>query len=114
MSSLPLMRTEYWNLRTNKVRGGASGHGESLTDMEDYLLPLAQMGTSSFHTWGVADGLTVEAALNQPDVTISPCVALDAAGHVISLAVGGFAVVDPPPIPARCRTSRRCPSVPAA
>jgi phage baseplate assembly protein gpV len=95
MSSLPLKRTEYWNLSTNTVRGGATGHGESLTDMEDYLLPLAQTGASSFYTWGVVDGLTVKATLDQPDVTISPGVALDAAGHIISLAVNGFAIVDP-------------------
>src|SRR5512145_1822957 len=95
MRSLPLIRTEYWNLSTNTVRSGATAHGESLTDVDNYLLPQAQVHASSLYTWGVADGLSVSAVPNQPSLTISPGVALDAAGHLIALAANGFAVVDP-------------------
>jgi hypothetical protein len=94
MSSLPLMRTEYWNLSTNTVRGGATAHGESLTDVESYLLPHAQVSTSSLHIWGVAGGLAVSATPQQIGVTVSPGVALDAAGHLIAVAVDGFVVID--------------------
>ena len=41
---MTVMRTEYWNLTTGTVRAGATGHGESLIDMESYLLPLEQAG----------------------------------------------------------------------
>ena len=95
MSSQPLMRTEYWNVSTNTVRGGATAHGESLTDMENYVVPQAQMVGSSLYTWGVADGLVVTATPNQAGVHIAPGVALDAAGHLIALATNGFAIVDP-------------------
>jgi hypothetical protein len=94
MRSLPLMRTEYWNLSTNTVRSGNTAHIESLTDVENYLLPQAQVGASSLYTWGVADGLIVSAVPTQPGVTIAPGVALDAAGHLIALAANGFAIVD--------------------
>lgn len=95
MSSLPLMRTEYWNVGTDTVRTGATAHGESLTDIEDYLLPLSQMEASSRYTAGVVEGLAVSAVPGQAGVTISPGVALDAAGNIIALAAAGFAVVDP-------------------
>src|SRR5450759_508498 len=95
MTSLPLMRTEYWNPSTNTVRGGATAHGESLTDVENYLLPQAQMTGASLFTRGVADGLSVSASANQPGLTIAPGVALDANGHLIALAANGFAIVDP-------------------
>jgi hypothetical protein len=88
MTSLPLMRTEYWNPSTNTVRDGATAHGESLTDSENYLLPQAQMTGASLFTWGVADGLSVSASPNQPGLTIAPGVALDAAGHLIALEGG--------------------------
>ena len=70
-------------------------HGESLTDVEDYLLPQAQNRAASLYTWGVADGLSVSAVPHQPGLTIAPGVALDAAGHLIALAANGFAIVDP-------------------
>jgi hypothetical protein len=95
MTGMPLLRTEYWNLSTGTVRGGATGHGESLTDVESYLLPLDQLRGSSLYGWGVANGLRVTAVSGQADVTVAPGAALDAAGHVVVLADGGFAVVDP-------------------
>jgi Chaperone of endosialidase len=97
MTSQPLIRTEYWNTSTGTVRTGDTAHGESLTDIESYLLPLAQMQASGFYTWGVVEGLTVSAVTGQAGLTISPGVALDRAGHLIALADGGSAVVDPVP-----------------
>jgi hypothetical protein len=97
MSSLPLTRTEYWNVSQNPPipRTGSTAHGESITDIENYLLPLSQMKASGFYTWGVVDGLTVSAVAGQPGLTIAPGLALDLAGHVLALASGGSAVVDP-------------------
>ena len=95
MTSLPLIRTEYMNVSTGTVRGGSTGHGESLTDMESYLLPAAQIVASSLHTPGVADGLLVNAASGGTGLTISPGSALDSTGHLITVAVGGFVVTDP-------------------
>jgi hypothetical protein len=97
MTSLPLIRTEYWNTSTGTVRTGNTAHGESLTDMESYLLPLAQMQASGFYTWGVLDGLTVSAVTGQAGLAISPGLALDRTGHIIALADGGSAVLDPAP-----------------
>ena len=95
MTSLPLVRTEYLNVSTGTVRSGSTAHGESLTDMESYLLPRAQSSNSALHLWGVADGLAVTAAPGATELTIAPGVALDAAGHLIALAADGFAIVDP-------------------
>jgi len=97
MNSLPLIRTEYRNTSTGTVRTGDTAHGESLTDVESYLLPLAQMQASGFYTWGVLDGLTVSAVTGQAGLTISPGLALDRTGHIIALADGGSAVLDPAP-----------------
>ena len=80
MTSLPLIRTEYWNTSTGTVRTGDTAHGESLTDMESYLLPLAQMLASGFYTPGVVEGLTVSAVTGQAGLAISPGLALDAGG----------------------------------
>ncbi|GAA4842649.1 hypothetical protein GCM10025787_24960 [Saccharopolyspora rosea] len=92
---MTMMRTEYWNRSTNTVRGGPTGHGESLTDMESYLLPLDQIRDSSLHGWGVARGLAVSAAPGATSVQVSTGTAVDASGRVIALAEGGLAVVDP-------------------
>ena len=95
MTGLPLTRTEYWNLSfPGTVRSGSTAHSESLIDIEDYLMPLGLSVVSSLHTPGVADGLTISATPQQPGVTVSPGVALDVNGHVIVLALDGFAVVD--------------------
>ena len=39
---MTLRRTQYWNVATHMVRTGATGHGESLVDLEEYLLPQEQ------------------------------------------------------------------------
>ena len=96
MNAQPLIRTQYRNLSIpGTVRSGSTTHGESLTDVENYLLPLSLSATSGLYAAGVADGLTVTATPQQTGVTVAPGVALDAVGHVIVLAAGGFAVIDP-------------------
>ncbi|HYQ70239.1 hypothetical protein [Actinophytocola sp.] len=95
MTSLPLVRTEYMNTSTNTVRTGATSHGESLVDVESYLMRHDQIGFSSFHSWGVAEGLSVTGAPTPTSLTVMPGVAADSAGRLISLAVGGFAITDP-------------------
>jgi hypothetical protein len=95
LTNLPLIRTEYMNVSTGTVRGGSTGRGESLTDMESYVLPVAQILGSSLHTWGVADGFQIDATPGQPGLTISPGCALDGVGHLITIAVEGFAITDP-------------------
>jgi hypothetical protein len=89
-----LMRTQYWNVNTGTVRGGDTGHGESQTDVEDYLLPMDAARGVALHGWGVADAMTVTAAPGSAEVTVSPGFALDSSGRSIVLSVGGFAVVD--------------------
>lgn len=95
MSAVPITRTQYFNVATGTVRAGSSSHGESLTDVESGLLPLARSTESSLHSWGVADGLTVTATTGQPGVSIAPGAALDSLGRLIALAAGGVAVTDP-------------------
>jgi len=95
MSSSPMTRTQYFNVATGTVRTGSTAHGESLTDVESGLLPLARWTESSLHSWGIADGLTVTATTGQPGVTVSPGAALDPLGRIVALAPGGVAVVDP-------------------
>jgi hypothetical protein len=95
MSDIAMMRTEYLNVSTGTVRTGATGHGESLTDVESYLLPLDQARGASLHSWGVAGGLTVGATTGQGGVTVTMGTALDAAGHTAVLATSGTAIVDP-------------------
>src|SRR6266540_4198529 len=90
-----VMRTEYWNLGTGTVRAGATGHGESLTDVESYLLPLEQAQGRSLFSWGVAAGLRVSATSGGAGVTVGVGVALDGSGRLVVLAADGKAVVDP-------------------
>lgn len=95
MSPIPMTRSQYFNVATGTVRAGSTNHGESLTDVESGLLPLARSTASSLHSWGVADGLTVTATTGQPGVSVSPGAALDSFGRLVALAPGGVAVVDP-------------------
>jgi hypothetical protein len=95
MTSLPLVRTEYLNVSTNTVRTGATSHGESLVDVESYLMRHDQISSSALHSWGVAEGLSVTVTPGPTSLTVTPGVAVDSAGHLISLAVGGFAITDP-------------------
>jgi hypothetical protein len=78
MNPTPMTRSQYFNVATGTVRAGSTSHGESLTDVESGLLPLARSTASSLHSWGVAGGLTVTAATGQPGVTVAPGAALDA------------------------------------
>src|SRR6266498_1817539 len=91
---MTVMRTEYVNLSTGTVRAGATGHGESLTDVESYLLPLEQARGRGLYSFGVVAGLRVSATTGQPGVTVSVGTALDASGRLVVLAADGRAVVD--------------------
>ena len=95
MADKALVRTDYWNRVTGAVRSGETRRDETVTDVESFLLPYSQALTAGLHLWGVADGLSVDAAENQPGLTVSPGVAIDARGRLIALRVGGLAVVDP-------------------
>jgi hypothetical protein len=95
MSPTPITRTQYFNVATGTVRAGSTSHGESLTDVESGLLPLARSTAAALHAWGVADGLSVTATTGQPGVSVSPGAALDSSGRLVALAPGGVAVVDP-------------------
>ncbi|HMH89730.1 MAG TPA: hypothetical protein VK586_01465 [Streptosporangiaceae bacterium] len=101
MTDGAVMRTEYWNISTGTVRTGPTGHGESLTDMESYLLPMDRARDSGLYSWGVADGLAVQGTAGAPGVTVMPGTALDAAGRLIVLPAGGTVIVDPTVDPAQ-------------
>lgn len=101
MSAIPIIRSQYWNPSTGTVRGGSTAHGESLVDVESGLLPLARATASSLYTWGVADGLAVSAVTGADGVTVAPGTGLDALGHLVVLATGGVAVIDPAADPAQ-------------
>ena len=102
MTASGIQRTEYWNLsQPGTVRAGATGHGESLTDMESYLLPMDQARGSGMYSWGVADGLAVQATAGASGLTIAPGTALDVAGRLIVLTPGGTAITDPAIDPAQ-------------
>jgi hypothetical protein len=88
-------RTQYWNVTARTVRTGATGHGESLTDVEGYLIPMDRARGADLFSWGVADGLGVRSTPGATGVTVLPGTALDAAGRLILLMPGGTAVVDP-------------------
>ncbi|MGV9385751.1 hypothetical protein ACWDRB_58795 [Nonomuraea sp. NPDC003707] len=92
---MAVKRTQYWNLGTGTVRSGATGHGESLTDIESHLMPMDRLRNSGLHGWGVAAGLRVTATPGASSVTVSLGTALDAEGNLIVLTDGGVAVVDP-------------------
>jgi hypothetical protein len=90
-----LKRTQYWNASVGTVRGGGTGHGESLVDMESYLQPSAQLRASASFGSGVANGFRVSATAGAAGLQIEPGAALDAAGRLIALESGGVAIVDP-------------------
>jgi hypothetical protein len=95
MNPIPMTRSQYFNVATGTVRAGSTSHGESLTDVESGLLPLARSTASSLHSWGVADGLSVTATTGQAGVTVAPGAALDSSGRLVALAPGGVAIIDP-------------------
>lgn len=95
MSEFPAMRTEYWNVTTGTLRTGPTTRGESVTDVERYLLPLTRASLRAFHSWGVTAGLVLTATNGQPTVTVGTGAAVDAAGRLAALAAGGTAIVDP-------------------
>jgi hypothetical protein len=90
-----LVRTEYWNPSTGTVRTGSTGHGESLADIETYLLPLTGALYDGAFGYGVTNGLEVTAGVGQQSLTVSTGLAVDGNGQPIVLSDGGAAVVDP-------------------
>ena len=101
MTDGAVLRTEYWNIATGTVRTGPTGHGESLTDMESYLLPLDRARDAGLYSWGVADGLAVQGSAGAPGLTVTPGTALDSVGRLIVLAAGGTVIVNPAVDPAQ-------------
>ncbi|MGW2724052.1 hypothetical protein [Streptomyces sp. NPDC001492] len=91
---MPVRRTYYGNLASGQVITGSTQHGESLTDIEGYALPLQQARLSALLAPGVADGLQVGATLGQPGLTVGVGVAVDGRGRSAVLAVDGAAVAD--------------------
>jgi hypothetical protein len=90
-----VQRTEYRNLATETIRGGPTGHGESLLDVESYLMPMGRLRGRSQFSWGVLEGLSVSAPAGQAAVQVGVGSALDAAGNLIVLVGDGAAVVTP-------------------
>ena len=90
-----LVRTEYWNPSTGTVRTGSTGHGESLADVETYLLPLTGALLGEAFGSGVAQGLEVSATAGQQGLTVNTGLAVDGNGQPIVLSDDGAAVVDP-------------------
>ena len=90
-----LVRTEYWNPSTGTVRTGSTGHGESLADVETYLLPLTGALLGGAFGSGVAHGLEVSATVGQQGLTVNTGLAVDGNGQPIVLSDDGAAVVDP-------------------
>jgi hypothetical protein len=101
MSDGALQRTQYWNVTAGTVRTGATGHGESLTDVESYVVRLDRARGTGLFSWGVAEGLGVTAVAGAVGVTVGAGSALDAAGRLVVLIVDGTAVVDPSIDPAQ-------------
>ncbi|MFE9960559.1 hypothetical protein [Micromonospora sp. NPDC005299] len=95
MSDGAVRRSQYWNVTAGTVRTGATGHGESLTDMDGYVAPMDRARGTGLFLWGVAEGLSVVAVSGQSGVTVRPGSALDAAGRMVLVTVGGVVVVDP-------------------
>lgn len=94
MSDGVVQRTQYRNVNTGTVRNGATGHGESLTDVEGYLLPMAAAGTGATTGPGVAQGFAVTVTTGAVGVRVGPGVGFDAAGRTLALTSGGVAVVE--------------------
>src|SRR4051794_27657299 len=72
-----------------------ASRAESRTDVEGYVLAADAARTAALLGWGVAAGLRVSPVAGAAGVTVAVGVALDIDGHVVVLAEGGVAVVDP-------------------
>jgi hypothetical protein len=97
MTSQPLVRTTYED-QFNTPRDGSTGRGESRVDMEQYYQYLEQIHGSGLHSWGIATGLAVSVVTSPAGLQITPGIGLDANGKHISLAAGGKAEINSPPV----------------
>jgi len=98
VTSLPLQRVQYRDLDSpdpTATLDGDTGHAESRTDMERFVIPMGQVDRSSTRGWGVVEGLRVTAVRGQRGVTLAPGVGVDSAGQLTVVAVGGAVIVDP-------------------
>ncbi len=91
---MEIVRTEFRNV-DGSVRGGFTGHGESLNDVENFQMPMDRARGRGGSSWGVVEGMEVSVGIGEPGVTVSPGSALDSDGNLVVLAVQGSAVVDP-------------------
>ncbi|MFE6922874.1 hypothetical protein ACFVAV_17710 [Nocardia sp. NPDC057663] len=94
---MPIRRTDYWN-RTGavpKVRNGDSTHGETVTDIEDFVLPYSRATLTTLRLWGVGDGLAVTATMNTAGLKVGTGVSIDDDGRAAVLVDGGVALTDP-------------------
>ena len=48
---MTLQRTDYWSADGTTPRGGSTARGESLTDMEEYLLAMDAIRGAGLHGW---------------------------------------------------------------
>jgi hypothetical protein len=92
---MSVKRTQYTNLSTGGPRDDPTGHGESLVDMESYLMPMASLQTAALHGAGVAAGLLVSATAGSAEVSVGLGSAVDGFGRLIALSEGGRAITDP-------------------
>ncbi|MFG1626045.1 tail fiber domain-containing protein [Kribbella sp. NPDC049227] len=92
-----LVRTQYWNVSgpNPTPRSGMTSRAESRTDVEGYLLAADAARNAALYGYGVAGGLQVSATMGSTGITLAPGVAVDLDGHIVVLAEGGFAIVDP-------------------
>jgi hypothetical protein len=95
--STGLVRTQYWNVSgpNPTPRSGMTSRAESRTDVEGYLLAADAARNAAIHGSGVAGGLQVSATAGAAGITVATGVALDLDGHIVVLAEGGLAIVDP-------------------
>jgi hypothetical protein len=76
--------------------GNVTLHRDNYFDFNEYSLPMARAHNASLLLWGVAQGLTVTAAVDQKVVTVAPGTAVDANGNLIKLRPAGAYFGDNP------------------
>lgn len=86
MPNEPIRRNRYvFNNRECLDEGGRFFN----QDFDEFHLPSGRVQLSSLHDWGVAQGLEVSGTIGGTTLTLSPGVAIDASGNLISLSSDG-------------------------